>query len=159
MVTQAPARTCRAASPERWHVALERAIAQGVEPLQVAGTGEFVVTSATKLGTVYRCDGVRCECEAALLGGDEVCTHRAAVRFVLGTLPEPEPTAPATVTVFDVLIDGRGYRSYPTREDAEAEVAKFSRWKSTSSRVTIVERAIPAAIVLPPRVADATLAA
>ena len=157
MVTQAPPRR-RTATPERWQAAQERAIEQGVEPLQIAGTGEWVVTSATRGATVYRCDGVRCECESALLGGDEVCIHRAAVRYVLGTLPEPDP-APATTTIFDVLIGGVGYRSYATRQEAEEEVARFSRWKSTSTRVTISEREIPAAIVLPPRVAAATLAA
>ena len=143
-------RTQRQATPERWQAALQRAIEQGVEPLQIAGTGEWVVTSATRGDTVYRCDGVGCECAAALLGGDEVCTHRAAVRYVLGTLPEPD-RAPATTPVYDVLIDGVGYRSYGSRDEAEAEANRFSRWKSTSTRVVVVERAVPAAVVLPPR--------
>ncbi len=84
----------RATTPERWRAALDRAVDNGIEPLQVAGSGEWVVTSATRTGTVYRTDGVTCECEAAR-HGDEVCIHRAVVRFVLGWLtdddPDPEP--------------------------------------------------------------------
>ena len=144
-------RTRRQATPERWQAALERAIEQGVEPLQIAGTGEWVCTSASKLNTVYRTDGVACECEAAF-AGDPVCLHRAAVRYVLGTLPEPTAPAPASTVVYDVLIDGTGYLTFGSRDEADAEVARFSRWKSTSTRVTIVERAVPAAVALPPRV-------
>lgn len=95
MITQTAPRTRRVESPARWQAALERAIAAGIEPLQIAGTGEWVVTSATRLTTVYRTDGMTCECEAAF-AGDPVCQHRAAVRFVLGRLaPTPEPVAPA----------------------------------------------------------------
>src|SRR5690242_11286556 len=88
----------RVATSERWQKALERAIEQGVEPLQIAGTGEWVVTSASKLGTVYRTDGVDCECEAAL-HGDPCCQHRAALRYILGWLTlEPRATeTPATI--------------------------------------------------------------
>jgi len=84
----------RTASPARWQKALTRATANGIEAFRIAGTGEFVVTSATKLDTVYRTDGDRCECEAAL-GCDPVCQHRAVVRFILGWLPEPSPPTPA----------------------------------------------------------------
>ena len=46
--------------------------------------------------------GGELDLEAALLGGDEVCQHRAVVRFVLGRLadadgPDPEPEAPAPI--------------------------------------------------------------
>ncbi len=80
----------RATTPERWRAALDRAVDNGIEPLQVAGSGEWVVTSATRTGTVYRTDGVTCECEAAL-HGDAVCAHRAVVRFVLGWLTDADP--------------------------------------------------------------------
>jgi len=86
--------TRRAESPERWRAALYRAFAAGVEPLQVGHTDRWVVTSATRLATVYETDGVSCGCEAAL-AGDPICQHRAAVRFVLGRLgldPEPAPS-------------------------------------------------------------------
>ena len=92
MVTQTAPRTPRVETPARWRAALERAIAAGIEPLQIAGTGEWVVTSATRLGTVYRTDGTRCECAAAQ-SGNPICQHRAAVRFVLGWGPLPAPPA------------------------------------------------------------------
>ena len=89
--------TRRPESPARWTAALARAIAAGVEPLQVAGTGEWVVTSATRLMTVYETDGDSCTCEAAA-AGDAVCMHRAAVRFVLGRLGlDPDPAPAPTV--------------------------------------------------------------
>ena len=69
-------------TPDRWQKALRRAIASGIGPLQIAGTGEYVVTSATKTGTCYRSDGYACECEAAALGNDPVCAHRAVVLYV-----------------------------------------------------------------------------
>ncbi len=84
----------RTATPARWQKALTRALDNGIEAFRIAGTGAFVVTSATKLDTVYRTDGDRCECEAAL-GCDPVCQHRAVVRFILGWLPEPSPPTPA----------------------------------------------------------------
>src|SRR4051794_28641296 len=75
----------RVETPERWEKALQRALDGGVEIFRIAGTGEMVATSATKLDTVYRVDGHQCECEAAL-AGDPICTHRAAARFILGWL-------------------------------------------------------------------------
>ena len=113
----------RTESPERWRAALERAIQNGIEPLQIAGTGEWVVTSATRLGTVYRSDGTACECEAAL-ALDPICQHRAAVRFVRGLLaPDPEPEPPAAAAPGPVptpirpalcVCDGRGYLVKPS---------------------------------------------
>jgi len=104
---QAPARRTTADTPARWERAIERAFANGVEPLQVAGTGEWVVTSASRVSTVYRTDGRRCECEAAL-AGDPVCQHRAAVRYVLGWLSTPE-AAPSC----RFGCGGRGYHVDP----------------------------------------------
>jgi hypothetical protein len=78
---------------------LERALFAGVEAKQLAGSGEWVVSSASRPGVAYRTDGVSCDCEAALLGGDPVCLHRAAYWYAVGVLdldPEPEPPAPAS---------------------------------------------------------------
>lgn len=113
----------RVESPARWWKALERAIVNGIEPLQIAGTGEWVVTSATKVGTVYRTAGRSCECEAAL-AGDPVCQHRAVVRFTLGWLTI-EDGAPETAATVDCAgCNGRGWnyfeidggRSFPGKE-------------------------------------------
>jgi len=82
----------RPATPDRWQAALRRAIASGIEPLQISGSGEYVVTSATKTGTCYRSDGYACECEAAALGNDPVCAHRAVVLYVNHRLALREPT-------------------------------------------------------------------
>ena len=144
--------------PERWAKALERAVENGLEVFAVADTGERFVTSASRLDVLHRPDGYSCTCEAAV-AGDEVCQHRAVVRHLLGWLPEPTAPAPATTVVYDILVGGTSYRTFGSREEAEAEAAKFSRWKSTSVSVVIAEREIPAAIVLPPRVAAAPVAA
>src|SRR5215213_892695 len=89
-------RNVRQASPERWQRALRRALFAGVEAKQLAGSGEWIVSSASRLGIAYRTDGIACDCEAAMLGGDPVCLHRAAYWFAQGLLewdPEPEPPA------------------------------------------------------------------
>ncbi len=98
----------RPESPERWHRALARAMAAGLEVFRVADTGELMVTSASKLDTLHRTDGRRCSCEAAL-AGDAVCQHRAVARFVLGWL------APAAAVCATCL--GKGH----LEEYAEAE--------------------------------------
>jgi hypothetical protein len=100
MVQAAPvapvAPTSRHASPERWQCALQRALFAGVAPKQLAGSGEWVVSSASRPGIAYRTDGIRCDCEAAMQGGDPVCLHRAAYWYAVGMLeldPEPQPPA------------------------------------------------------------------
>jgi hypothetical protein len=53
-------------------------------------------------GIAYRTDGVSCDCEAAMLGGDPVCLHRAAYWHARGMLeldPEPEPPASAAPVI------------------------------------------------------------
>jgi hypothetical protein len=71
-------RKVRTASPERWQRALQRALFAGVEAKQLADSGEWVVASASRPGIAYRTDGITCDCESAMLGGDPVCLHRAA---------------------------------------------------------------------------------
>ena len=92
----------RQASPERWLRALQRALFAGVEAKQLAGSGEWIVCSASRPGIAYRTDGFSCDCEAAMLGGDLVCLHRAAYWYGQGALeldPEPEPPAPAVPVI------------------------------------------------------------
>ena len=80
-------------TPERWEKALTRAVEQGLEVFMVNDTGERLVTSSSRLDVVHRTDGFECTCEAALLGADPVCQHRAVVRYIFGWLPEPTPPA------------------------------------------------------------------
>jgi hypothetical protein len=90
------------ASPERWQRALERALFAGVEAKQLAGSGEWIVSSGSRPGLAYRTDGITCDCEAAMLGSDPVCLHRAAYWYAVGVLeldPEPDPPAPAAPVV------------------------------------------------------------
>ena len=95
MVTASPVRPrARFASPERWQAALARALANGLELRREASTGLTLVTSATKPGVCYATDGRTCSCEAAMLGGDVICQHRALFWHEAGCLdlpPEPEP--------------------------------------------------------------------
>jgi len=92
MATEMQTRRPRTDSAQRWQAALQRAIENGIEVFRIAGTGEYVVTSATKLDTVYRSDGISCECDAAR-SGDSICQHRAVVRYVTGWIEElPLPT-------------------------------------------------------------------
>lgn len=83
------------ATPERWRAALRRAKAEGLSIYRIAGTGESVVTSSRLCNTVYATDGTECECEAAMLGGDPVCKHRALFWHDRGELDEIEDLAPA----------------------------------------------------------------
>jgi hypothetical protein len=102
MAQQMETRKGRQATPERWQRALQRAIFAGVEAKQLAGSGEWVVSSASRPGLAYCTDGITCDCEAAMLGGDPVCLHRAAYWYAAGTLeldPEPEPSAPAATII------------------------------------------------------------
>ena len=86
-------------SLERWQAALARAIAAGLEVFVIDGARERVVTSASRLDTVYRTDGRSCTCAAAL-AGDPVCQHRAAARACLGwlTLPDDAPAVAETAS-------------------------------------------------------------
>ena len=89
----------------RWQRALGRAIAEGLDPVAVASReGMWFVPSGSDLNVGYLVErnGITCTCPAGD-GGDAVCKHRAAVRYVVGRLkldgegdgPEPEPPAPA----------------------------------------------------------------
>ncbi len=102
MAQQMQTRKNRTATPERWQRALQRALFAGVEAKQLASSGEWIVSSASRPGLAYRTDGVSCDCEAAMLGGDPVCLHRAAYWYAQGVLeldPEPQPPASAAPVV------------------------------------------------------------
>jgi hypothetical protein len=76
MAQQMQTRNIRQATAKRW----QRALFAGVEAKQLAGSGEWIVGSASRPGIAYRTDGVTCDCEAEMLGGDPVCKHQAAAR-------------------------------------------------------------------------------
>ena len=82
------------ATPERWKRALERAVAEGLHLYKVSGTGEVVVTSGRQHETVYATDGIACDCEAAMLGADPVCKHRAIFWKDRGLLNEDASVFP-----------------------------------------------------------------
>lgn len=97
----------RTATPERWAIALARALAEGVQVRQLAGSGQWIATSGRDAGTAYGLavtGGVAhgCDCLAGL-NGDPVCKHRAAYYAAAGLLdPEPPtPAAPALVTCWE----------------------------------------------------------
>jgi hypothetical protein len=105
----------RRATPARWQAALGRAMAKELRVYLCAGTGAAVVTSGRMPHVVYETDGIGCSCEAAMLGGDPVCQHRAAYWHHVGLLdPEPEPTAPAAAPVRCPDCYGDGYRKMYT---------------------------------------------
>jgi hypothetical protein len=89
---QAPISVHRHAdTPDRWEAALQRAHLAGVQVRQLAGSGQWIVTSASASEIAYETDGATCTCAAAMLGDDPVCLHRAALREHLSPKPDPEP--------------------------------------------------------------------
>ncbi|MDP9369402.1 MAG: SWIM zinc finger family protein [Chloroflexota bacterium] len=95
-IMEATMRTRWQASQDRWQAALRRAIVEGVQVRQLAGSGAWVATSGTDASTAYVVSLRECECPAGE-HGDPVCKHRAALAHRLGRLdadPEPEPQAP-----------------------------------------------------------------
>src|SRR5688500_6421449 len=75
----------------RWARALDRTESAGVQVLSL-DQERFVVTSATLPGIAYIATPTTCGCAAAQRG-DSVCLHRAAVKNIIGDLPEPESPA------------------------------------------------------------------
>jgi hypothetical protein len=97
----------RTSSPARWMKAVERAVAEGIQVRQLAGSGQWVATSGSDSSVAYEVEVTGniahgCTCLAGL-NDDPVCKHRAAFYVLLGALsldPEPEPPAPAAVICF-----------------------------------------------------------
>ncbi len=86
MVQSAPTRRpVRRATPERWQAALKRALAEGVQVRQLAGSGAWVATSGSDPASAYLVTGDSCECQAAE-HGDPICKHRASFWHAQGAL-------------------------------------------------------------------------
>src|SRR5215213_4265640 len=92
----------RTSSPARWMKAAERAVAEGVQVRQLAGSGAWIASSGSDFSVAYELAVTGnvahgCGCLAGL-NGDPVCKHRAAFYLLIGALvlPEPEPPAPAS---------------------------------------------------------------
>src|SRR5579884_407158 len=97
MAQAAMTRRQRTANPARWQAALKRALAEGVQVRQLAGSGMWIATSGTDATTAYEVSQFGCSCPAGEFG-DPVCKHRAAYWHALGILElddEPEPPTPA----------------------------------------------------------------
>ena len=77
--------TTRESTPDRWQAALRRAIAEGVQVRQLAGSGLWVATSSHDPGVAYEVTPWSCECTAGQYD-DPVCKHRAALLHRLGHL-------------------------------------------------------------------------
>lgn len=95
----------RTSSPARWIKAAERAVAEGIQIRQLAGSGAWVATSGSDASVAYEVEVTGnvahgCGCLAGL-NDDPVCKHRAAFYLLIGALtpPEPEPPAPAVASV------------------------------------------------------------
>ncbi len=93
--------TRRPATPARWQAALARALAEGVQVRQLAGSGAWLATSGTNDGTAYGLavtNGIAhgCDCLAGA-NGDPVCKQRALWWHLAGLLDldDPEPPTPA----------------------------------------------------------------
>jgi hypothetical protein len=91
---QVLSRRNRHASPARWQRALRRALFAGVEAKQVAGSGEWIVSSASAAVSLNCTDGISCGLRGGHARWRSVCLHRAAYWYAVGVLerdPEPEP--------------------------------------------------------------------
>src|SRR5215212_1991979 len=97
MAQQMQTRTSR---PARWMKAAERAIAEGVQVRQLAGSGQWIASSGSDAAVAYEVEVTgnvahACDCLAGL-NGDPVCKHRAAFYLLIGArdlTPEPDPPA------------------------------------------------------------------
>ncbi|MDP9359250.1 MAG: hypothetical protein M3R02_28990 [Chloroflexota bacterium] len=112
MVQTAIRRPVRRATPERWQGALRRALAEGVQVRQLAGSGAWIATSGTDAASAYLVTGDSCECQAAE-HGDPICKHRASFWHAQGALHlDPEPDAAPVVAV--VVVEPAPAATCPT---------------------------------------------
>ncbi len=99
MAQQTQTRT-RTSSPARWTKAAERAVAEGIQIRQLAGSGAWIASSGSNANAAYEVEVTGnvahgCTCLAGL-NDDPVCKHRAAFYLLIGALdltPEPDPPA------------------------------------------------------------------
>lgn len=80
----------RAASPQRWQAAAQRAVAESVQARQLSGSGQWIATSGSDSSAAYELEVTGaiahgCTCLAGL-NGDPVCKHRAAFYLLVGAL-------------------------------------------------------------------------
>ena len=107
MATQMQTRRTRQASPERWQKAAQRAVTEGIQIRQLAGSGAWVANSRSDAAVAYEVevtDNIAhgCSCLAEI-NDDPVCKHRAAFYILIGALdpfPEPPPAAPSLPICF-----------------------------------------------------------
>ena len=97
----------RTSSPARWMKAAERAVAEGVQVRQLAGSGQWIANYGSDSSVAYEVEVTGnvahgCGCLAGL-NDDPVCKHRAAFYLLIGALtlpPELDPPAPANLICF-----------------------------------------------------------
>src|SRR5215210_7811531 len=98
-LVQVPVRS-RMDNPARWLKAAERAISEGIQVRQLAGSGQWIANSSSDAMGAYEVEVTGnvahgCGCLAGL-NDDPVCKHRAAFYLLIGALdltPEPDPPA------------------------------------------------------------------
>jgi hypothetical protein len=96
----------RSSSPARWQKAAQRAIAEGIQVRQLAGSGQWIANSGNDATGAYEVDitgnvAHGCSCLAGL-NDDPVCKHRAAFYLLIGALDlSPEPVGPAPSLTVD----------------------------------------------------------
>lgn len=151
----------RHATPARWQAALQRAMVANLAYMELTGTdGAWAISSTRDDERGYLATTHTCTCQAAL-SGDEVCLHRALVRALTGTMPEPERvTFSGDANRQEVRVDGLVYG------DAVADafggwVLLQGRFPHAKQRGTFcsldeikrdLERRLPAAIPVQPTV-------
>jgi hypothetical protein len=90
----------RANTRARWMKAAERAVHEGVQLRQLAGSGQWIARSGSDDAVAYEVEVTGtvahgCGCLAGL-NGDPVCKHRAAFSLVIGVITRtPKPDLPA----------------------------------------------------------------
>ncbi len=90
----------RTSGLSRWMKAAARAVAEGVENRQLAGSGQWIANSGSDAMVAYEVEVTGnvahgCGCLAGR-NDDPVCKHRAAFYLLIGAIdltPEPDPPA------------------------------------------------------------------
>ena len=107
MAQQMQTRRTRQATPERWQKAAARALDEGIQMRQLAGSGAWIASSGSDATVAYEVEVTGniahgCTCLAGL-NDDPVCKHRAAFYLLIGALdltPEPDPPALGAIVCF-----------------------------------------------------------
>lgn len=120
---------------DRWQRALDRAVAAGLDPLELAGDEDaWAVESGSRPGLAYLVRGRRaqqCSCPAGQ-AGDAVCQHRAAVLAALGII-SPAPTT-ERCPVTGEAIDADGFYTSTCRECSGMGKTWFAWGREACSR-------------------------